>query len=138
MGSVYKITDGEKVYYGSTMSSLNQRLSSHKTSSTNSCVTKHMNRDNLTIELVEAVEDEEQLKWRERYYIENNQCVNKYIPIRTKEECLELSRTYNNINKEHIRQQRTQPYSCECGSVITWRKKSRHMKTKKHINFIDE
>ena len=137
MGTIYKITDGELVYYGSTTSSLTNRLGKHKCpSSKTNC--NLLNKEKMTIELVEAVEDEEQLKWRERYYIENNQCVNKYIPIRTKEECLELSRTYNNINKEHIRQQRTQPYSCECGSVITWRKKSRHMKTKKHINFIDE
>ena len=138
MGSVYKVTDGENVYYGSTIKPINQRLSHHKTSSTNCCVTKYMNRDNLTIELVEEVEDVEQLLWRERYYVENNECVNKKIPIRTKEESLELSRKYNNINKEHIRQQRTQLYSCECGSVITLRKKSRHFKSKKHINFINE
>ena len=55
MGSVYKVTDGENVYYGSTIKPINQRLSHHKTSSTNCCVTKYMNRDNLTIELVEAI-----------------------------------------------------------------------------------
>ena len=154
--SVYKITDGKLSYYGSTILPLKQRLSSHKCPS-NLCETRHFNKDNMTIELVEAVEDEEQLKWRERYYIENNECVNIKIPILTKEEYrlngLKAKKIYYQKNKELLRQkykgfydknkvkykeQKIIPYHCECGSVIQTTEKKRHFKTKKHINFINE
>ena len=154
--SVYKITDGELVYYGSTTSSLKQRLCSHKCPN-NDCETRQMNKDNMTIELIEEVEDKEQLKWRERYYMENNECVNIKIPILTKEEYrlngLKAKKIYYQKNKELLRQkykgfydknkvkykeQKIIPYHCECGSVIQTTEKKRHFKTKKHINFIDE
>ena len=149
--SVYKITDGEKVYYGSTIKTLKKRLFLHKYTH-NNCETRHMNKDNMTIELIEEVEDEEQLKWRERYYIENNECVNKYIPIRTEEERIQYQKTYNDgrymrnkekyrqynhDNKELIKQRKTIPYHCECGSLIQITEKSRHFKSKKHIKFIN-
>ena len=154
--SVYKITDGELVYYGSTTSSLKQRLCSHKCPN-NDCETRQMNKDNMTIELIEEVEDKEQLKWRERYYMENNECVNIKIPILTKEEYrlngLKAKKIYYQKNKELLRQkykgfydknkvkykeQKIIPYHCECGSVIQTTEKKRHFKTKKHINNINE
>tara|TARA_R110000803_G_scaffold180443_2_gene242868 strand:+ start:651 stop:1076 length:426 start_codon:yes stop_codon:yes gene_type:complete len=140
--SVYKVCDGEKVYYGSTTQDLRRRLTTHKTDTKNECETRHFNKDNMTIELLEEVEDAEQLLWRERYYIENNECVNKRLPIMTEEERIKLRKTrcneYYKINKETINQRKQQPYQCECGSVITWRSKSQHFKSKKHINNINE
>ncbi len=48
--------------------------------------------------------NKEQLHQRERFYIENNECVNKYIPTRTMEEYRELnkevSKEYRKLNKE--------------------------------------
>ena len=154
--SVYKITDGELVYYGSTTSSLKQRLCSHKCPN-NDCETRQMNKDNMTIELIEEVEDKEQLKWRERYYIENNECVNKHRPIQTKEEykinelkvkkiyyakntelLKQKFKDYHAKNRELILQKKKKPYYCECGSVVRCSEKKRHFKTKKHINNINE
>ena len=86
MGSVYKITDGVLNYYGSTEQSLPDRLTSHKAPS-NTCSTNKMNRDNLTIELLEYVE-KEQLKIRENYFIKNNECINKQAAITSREEKL--------------------------------------------------
>ena len=122
MGSVYKLTDGEKVYYGSTIETLNSRLSKHRCVTSNKCETKYFNKDNLTIELVEEVEDKEQLLWRERYYIENNECVNIKIPIRTEEE-----------RKEVIRKYHRTPYQCSCGKKLLLQQKHRHEKSKYHI-----
>ena len=141
MGSVYKITDGELVYYGSTTSSLTNRLGKHKCpSSKTNC--NLLNKEKMTIELVEAVEDEEQLKWRERYYIENNECVNKYLPIYTDEErkqnAIISRREYYERNKKTFQQNAIKPYQCECGSVITWGHRHNHFKSKKHINNINE
>ena len=152
MGSIYKITDGEKNYYGSTIKTLKKRLSIHKSPSSTRCETKYMNKDNMTIELIEVVEDIEQLKWRERYYIENNECVNKNSPVITLEEHNERRRNrskkhreenkdeykqYYEENKERIKQYNRQPYTCECGSVFNMGDRARHFKSKKHILYCD-
>ena len=126
MGSVYKVCDGELVYYGSTRQPLCKRLWEHKKRAENKCVTKNMNRDNLTIELVEEVEDAEQLLWRERYYIENNECVNKNSAIQTKQE-----------RNKYLRTLAKKPYTCECGSTIQIGGKLRHLESKKHILYCD-
>ena len=118
MGSVYKLTDGENVYYGSTIIPLRRRLSKHKSIS-NGCETKHFNKDNMTIELMEAVADKEQLLWRERYYIENNECINKVRPIITPAERIKYLKT---------------PYTCSCGKTLLAQQKTRHEKSKFHIN----
>mgnify|MGYP003137938145 FL=1 len=52
--------------------------------------------EKVEIELVEAVEDLSILNQRERYYIENNECVNKIIPTRTPKE-------WRNANIDYIK-----------------------------------
>ena len=122
MGSVYKISDGENVYYGSTNQPLNIRLNKHK-SVCNNCVTKYFNKDNMTIELVEEVADEEQLIIREKYYIQNNECFNRRNPFMTITERRQQKRKYNN-----------KPYECPCGRTILICNKPRHERTQYHIN----
>tara|TARA_R110000851_G_scaffold50529_2_gene120602 strand:- start:27 stop:488 length:462 start_codon:yes stop_codon:yes gene_type:complete len=142
MGSVYKITDGVLNYYGSTQDPLRDRLTNHK-SPTNKCSTNKMNRDNLTIELVEFVEIE-QLKIRENWFIKNNECVNKHAAISSKEEKLAQhrarSKKYYEANKQKCyeanKRARDRPYSCPCGSNIKFGEKTRHHKSKKHINWL--
>jgi len=165
MGSIYKLSDGELNYYGSTIQPLNVRLSHHKCKS-NDCLSRDLNKEKMTIELVEEVEDETQLKWRERYYMENNECVNKYLPVRGDEERKEVmkeyhkeyrienkeyfrqkSEEYRNNNKEKLKECRirakekiveckSRPYHCVCGSSIWFSNKTHHFKTNKHKNYI--
>jgi len=142
MGSVYKITDGVLTYYGSTEQKLQDRLILHKTPS-NKCSTSKMNRDNLTIELVEYVE-KEQLKIRENYFIKNNECINKQAAFASKEEKLAQhrvrSKKYYEANKQKCYdandRARKRPYSCPCGSNIKFGEKTRHHKTQKHIKYL--
>jgi len=140
MGSVYKITDGEKCYYGSTINPLNTRLQQHKKN--NDCETKHMDKNNMTIQLVEEVEDKEQLKWRERYYIENNECINEQLPIQTHEEKKEYHKRYFEKYKEkyndNLKEYQQKPYYCPCGVVINTSSKAKHIKTKKHLSICGE
>lgn len=105
IGQVYKIecnTTGLR-YYGSTTQSLNKRLSGHICSynssiqfperKRNSCSSfKVLENKNFTISCVEYV-DIENLKFRERFHIENNDCVNISIPTR---ERLEWENTHRN------------------------------------------
>jgi len=100
---IYKIVcdETELTYYGSTIQPLYKRLSQHKNllNTEKKCKTNKM--INPKIYLVEEFpcDNKEQLLSRERYYIENNECCNKYIPTRSmKEYCV--------CNKEEISIQR--------------------------------
>ena len=143
MGSVYKITDGVLNYYGSTEQKLHDRLRSHKAPS-NKCSTNKMNRDNLTIELLEYVE-KEQLKIRENYFIKNNECINKQAAITSREEKLAQHRIadkkYYEANKQKCiddnKRGRWRHYSCPCGSNILFGEKPRHLKSQKHIKYLN-
>ena len=113
-GKIYKLTCGDLVYYGSTCSSLTKRLYEHKQKS-NNCTSKQLFEiGDPEITLVEdfACERKEQLTARERFYIENNDCVNKFIPNRTREEYIktdarkETSKKYYEKNKEHYEEYR--------------------------------
>lgn len=44
---------------------------------------------------------------------------------------------YREKNKEKINEYLHQTYDCDCGSIISINKKSRHLKSNKHINYIN-
>jgi len=95
---IYKIVGGDKTYYGSTLQPLYKRFSSHKGNkkqydcgeSNNYCGSYAvLCEPDCAIYLVEAMPtcaNREELNARERYYVENNECTNKYIPGRTDKE----------------------------------------------------
>lgn len=131
---IYKLvcnTTG-KVYYGSTcLKNLQERLSYHEKDFI--AFFEKENQGYMTsfeiicegdyiIELVEKVDckDKKELHQRERWYIENNECVNKFIPNRTTKERNKLR------------------YKCECGIELTLGCKARHEKSKKHLKKISK
>ena len=82
---IYKIVspNHEKVYYGSTVKTLNDRFSNHK--SELRCSSKEIiNAGNADIKHVEwfPCDNKHALEDREAYFILNNwdDCVNKYVP----------------------------------------------------------
>jgi len=89
-GKIYKIVNNEndKVYYGSTCVPLYKRMYQHR--KIHDCMSKNIGVDlkQCQIILVEEIkcENKQQLLMRERWYIENNECLNKNRPIITKEE----------------------------------------------------
>ena len=121
-GKIYKLVNDELnlTYYGSTCNELRKRLSGHKTKK-NICTSKIMfESGEVKIYLVEKFpcNDRLELNQRERYYIENNECINKCIPNRTKKEWIEVNKKniakqkkeYREINKEQIKEQRKRHY----------------------------
>ena len=174
-GYIYRIIDNTNgnIYYGSTINKINIRLTKHKTDykgylegnrnyTTSFSIIKN---NNYKYELVEEVECETkyELYTRERYYIENNICVNKQVPNRTRIEYYkdnieyfkEYDKEYRKINKEikrlydkeygkeyyknnleKIKEYRKVKVSCECGVILNRECLSRHKKTKKHLNKI--
>ena len=95
---IYKITslnNPELVYYGHTCQALSSRFAKHKTSSNTTTSKIVIEKGDAVILLVEdyPCESKDIARAREAYYILNNDCVNKRIPGRTKEESYKVYRT---------------------------------------------
>jgi hypothetical protein len=151
-GKIYRLVGGGLEYYGSTCSDLRHRLWNHK----NICNIKNKKYssyklfetgDKVEIVLVEyfPCENKMELTARERWYIENNECVNKSLPNMTRKET--TKRYYDSIkdtkrkewydnNKDKIKEKKSEIIKCECGAEICKGEISRHKKTKKHINHL--
>ena len=115
-GKIYRIVseDNSMIYYGSTVVPLSNRMTSHKSfwnSFKNgrcnfiSCfeIFDKFGFDRIKIELVELYpcENNTELKKRERYYIENNTCINRNIPSRTRSETYKI---WAKNNRDRVRE----------------------------------
>ncbi len=160
---IYKIVCNKtnKIYIGSTTKKyLSSRLSGHKYSFENNLQVKSseiIKNGDYNILLIEnyPCNSKDELRARERFYIENNECVNRLKPGRTKKE-------YYQDNKEHIKknvklwgdnnkekvkeykkkyklenkEKRKEKITCSCGLTITKDHKARHERTQKHLKSI--
>jgi len=122
---IYKIYsyENDDVYYGSTCETLSRRMAGHRRhfkmykNGKYYYITsfKILELTTAKIELVEnyPCNSKEQLLQREGFYIRNNDCINKYIPDRTKKEWVEdnkdkikeYKKEYYKDNKEQIKEQ---------------------------------
>lgn len=106
-GKIYRIVCNEtgEQYIGSTTQSLALRIAQHRNYSKtprDQCNSKQIiDRGNYAIVLIEECpcENKEQLERRERHFIETMDCVNRYVPTRTRKE-------YYQDNYESIAEQR--------------------------------
>ena len=134
-GKIYKLVNDELglTYYGSTCSELRKRFWAHKARAKFKHCTSHKLFESgiCKIYLVEKVscEDKMELTKRERFYIENYECVNKKIPNRTDKE-------YYLKKKDIISEKHKLKITCECGSVIRKCAIARHKKSIKHQTFL--
>ena len=149
-GKIYKIICKEtnRIYYGSTIKSLNHRLSQHKAPSSTRCLTRDF--INPVISLVEnyPCNNKVELLTREGWWIKNNVCVNKQIAGRTVNEWAEDTGEYKKRywkDVEKSRQQSRDDYynnheqrlekanskvSCPlCDKLISYGNLPRHKKT---------
>ncbi len=106
---IYKIINDalpELVYYGSTTNTLTKRFCQHNVKS-NKCSSNQLFDCDVKpqIFLVESFpcNSKDELNARERWYVENNDCVNKRIPNRTQKE-------YQLDNKEKIKKSQKEWY----------------------------
>lgn len=120
-GKIYKLVCNQtnKIYYGSTTQTLGKRRDTHrqyykkhlKTSCGYMTAFEILKNDDFKMELVEDVEftDKNDLFTRERFYIQNNECVNKVIPLRTNQEYyLDHKEQHNQRGKEHYQNNKDQ------------------------------
>lgn len=153
-GKIYRIVceETQRVYIGSTCSTLVKRLSNHKNkikSGKNVCACKDFINPKIFLIQDYPCDRKEQLLMRERYHMENTDCVNLKRPIVSKEERQELKleidklyrskpeikqhyQNYRNNNKEHIYNHNKKKTTCECGSIVSNRNISTHKRSEKH------
>ena len=103
---IYKLIDNTNgnIYIGSTIQSLANRKSKHKQIK-NKCKSKLIiDNGDYDMILIEnyPCSSKEELIARERYFIENIECINKNIPGRTKKELQNYNKEWYNDNKERI------------------------------------
>ena len=145
-GKIYKIVCNEtgEVYYGSTIQKLITRMNKHKNKKKYCRSKQIINRGNYYYELVEnySCNNRKELETREKWYIENNECINKNIPLRTrkeyrqdnKEKIKEYSKQYRESNIEKIKEKIT----CDiCGDIVGKHYIKRHQRGKKCLSKID-
>ena len=155
-GKIYKIEsinenqeEGD-IYIGSTCKTfLSQRMSSHRSDYklwkkgyltsllTSFILFNKYGVDNCKITLLESFpcESKDELHAREAYYIRLLKNVNRYIPLRTNKQW-----RMDNIEdvKKYFLMRNDIKITCQCGSVHGVTKTFRHVRTKKHLKFIEE
>lgn len=118
---------------------------------------KHYGVENCKIELVEnyPCNTKEELLAREGHYIRKDECLNKRVAGRDKKQryvenkqyYYEKDKTYRINNPEKISEKKHRywlkhrdrflsKYECECGSVLSLCHKSKHLKTNKHQQYL--
>lgn len=162
-GKIYKLVskDGshDLVYIGSTCKDLKTRLAHHKSTwkryrninskprGLTSC--KLFDKGEVDIILLEYVnaKTKEELEARERHHILNNKCVNKIIPgicvnpnVRKARKPIEEDEFIRKFREDHknIFDGKLKKETCVCGWLICVSRKLEHLKSKRHIDFINK
>ena len=105
-----------------------------------------IDRGNYNINVIEeyTCNSKTELQTRERWWIENNECINKIIPGRTpkeryqanKVEILAQRKKYRENNTEIIKSKKSEKFTCNCGGKYTRCNYSQHCKTEKHQDYL--
>jgi hypothetical protein len=100
-------------YYGSTTDAMSRRRANHRSHYRRWKEGIHPTKcsyfdlfdavgiDNCVIEIIESNVPVEQLKWRERYWVENNPCINIRKPILTEHERETFNEAHNYDTKAY-------------------------------------
>ena len=102
---IYKIIDNtnDNLYIGSTTLSLKERLNKHKNDKKKCSSYEIIENGDYIIAEIEKC-DVENRRYREQYWIDNTDCINKYRAYRTKEQRKEQKMKYNEKNKDKRRE----------------------------------
>jgi hypothetical protein len=79
-------------------------------------------------------------EYQRQHYIDNKEEIaiyNRQYKADNKEEILIKQRQYNEDHKDEIATRRKQTFTCECGEIGTVHHKSRHIKTKFHLQYME-
>jgi len=119
MLKIYKIVDNTNgnIYIGKTENTLKQRLAVHKIDK-NCSSTEIIKNGDYRMELIEETQD----KTRERYWIENTECINKQIPGRNRKE---YKKEYRVKNKDIIQNKQKEYREKNKESILEYRENNK-------------
>jgi len=164
IGKIYKIIHNQSniCYIGSTFSPLKKRWWNHKCSINKNnkydcSITQYFKKfgfENFKIILIKEYEvfDKLHLQMYEQLWMnkikninklkafnplfkERNKQVKKKYKANNKEEISIKNKEY--YNREEVKAKYKEQFTCECGSTLTYIKRNRHLKSKKHIKYLD-
>ena len=141
---IYKLVnndDDECIYVGSTCGQyLSTRMAKHRQEyykyperEVYKYIKNNTGIDNIKIVLIEThdCKSKDELEKQERKYIlELKPIGNSIIPTQTRKE-------HYDKNKVRICLKQAEKINCDCGGKYTYGHKSRHLKSKKHLKFIN-
>ena len=172
-GKIYKIVDVgyTKCYIGSTTETLSQRMARHR-SKYNKEFTKgkgdqtrthwlfdEFGVENCKIELIEnyPCKNREELERQEGIHIKANDCINKIIAGRTRQEYYQDENDYICFRQdiyrelhpekrqeegrrrwERVKHKMLEQHLCGCGKTYTYGHKKRHEKSQTHQNYLKQ
>ena len=155
-GKIYTIRceiDNNLIYVGSTVQPLYKRWNEHKRNASNKKEFKVYNKmneigiDKFYIELYElhSCNTREELNKREGELIRQIGTLNTVMSGRTKpeyyidnkEKMNTKDKIYYNENKSDISERKKEILTCSCGCCVVKNHIARHMKTKKHIDLMN-
>ena len=149
LGVIYTIKTANGLYVGSTINFKN-RCDNHrdelKSQRSNQYIYKNILSNNgiYKIEIYCNVicRDRRQLNFfEEQYRIILGANLNSIKAFRREDEIKECRKIRDAKNKQKIKeynkQQSAKRFECDCGVMYSYKHKSRHMKSQKHINFIN-
>jgi len=151
-GKIYKLVCNKEdlIYIGSTIETLNTRLSKHKCSK-NTCISRRIidngDYEIILLELYPCMCRRE-LEQREQEWMEQFDCINLHRSYMTEEQHEEYKKQYyqkyNQNGKEYFKNYRennrekiSEKFKCECGGKYTRQNKSQHFKSKKHKAYLN-
>ena len=155
MATIYKIYNDNNCYVGSTTQVFQKRISNH-ISKSNYCKSKYVIEEgNYKVEVICEVPVEDRLK-EEQFYIDEfstlgqkrayvepeilkeerieynkEYYIEKYEDIRDKQKCL-YEKTKDKVKERHSKK-----IICECGAEHIYNGKARHLKSKKHLKYLE-
>ena len=152
-GYVYKLSDDTNYYYGSTIN-IKERMNKYKYGNKD-CGGHDLDWSNIKFEIVEEVPytERNEVRQKEQSYInlhkDDEKCLNKMRAFSTKEQQkkdrvkyniqwrLDNPEKYEAQKKKAIASQVGVSVLCDCGCKVSKTHISRHIKTQKHINKIN-
>jgi len=139
-GKIYQIVNDEMpgvCYIGSTTMSLNTRFGNHRCHAKNrGCISSKQlfEYGNPYIEILEEYpcQTRKELEQRERYYIENTHCINKFIPTRSKKEYHQDNREQISLKKKEYHQDNREQINAKKKDYYEKNKEQRNAKMKEY------
>ena len=139
---IYRLTDGEQDYYGQT-ENVERRFREHKAPKCR-CRSKLLDKSKMKLHIIHRLYTQQEADETEAFYQLNFDCVNNNITGKATRKFYYnkyKDRPYNQPTEEKTIKKRiwgNTKHKCECGGKYTNWHKQRHIKSKKHQNFINQ